>query len=696
MLSRLQKYIVQELYTLRRATPQSFRAFYKRIPNPPKGTDQQTSIIRSLERLIDQGYIVGKGRKTKEKWFLYEVLLTGIGRHAAKKTFGSQQTLPFTKKKTNKTRMKKVVSIFIALALLMPFSVHADGMMVPPSEQWIEESGQQAVIMYENGVETLVLSTSFQGDAEDFGWIVPVPNKPEVSRGSQELFSNLQSATSIAPTYTKNTFGLGAVDEVTTSTVSVIDVTNVDYYEVTTLQAQNSADLVKWFTDNKYTYPSSASHVLHSYIDNGWYFVAMRINPENISWDPIQTSFRTGQATPVKLVFEAPHVVYPLKISSVTAPSVTTTTPTTPSLTPTYSTGQFGNSLKIDTSDVVSIGSTKLFPDNAGTIELWVSPDTTWQQSTGYWEFLTVTDSSGRDLFEFRRRKDFSSESLQFIAYPSTGSFQSWRTALDQKFQWTAGQWYHVAVTWSDDQQPVFYVNGVSYPSEPGYPTTKTWNVRSASDGMMYIGERKKGSFLRGYLDELRISSTPHSASTIQSTYENSAKVVAPAQEADTIALFHFNNSLLESVTGESVTLIKPAAQKKVSTITHISRVPITLYVIADTRLTTTGFTTRFANTITDKGIQNLATNETGDPLLTPNKKKYTLTVLYASMTPASMTDDVFFKNAGTSATIGTPIGSNDPSSSLAFYLTLAVSFIFTLLFGAGLLVINRKPEKRY
>jgi len=697
MLSRLQKYIVQELYALKRATPHRFRAYYKRISNPPKAPDQQTSIIRSLERLIDQGYVVGKGRKTKEKWFLDEVLLTGTGRRAAKKTFGSQQTLPFTKKKSNKTRMKKVVGILVALMLLAPFSVRADGMMVPPAEQWIEESGQQAVVMYEDGIETLVLSTSFQGDAKDFGWIVPVPNKPEISRGSKELFSNLQTATSVAPTYRKNTFGLGATDEATTS-VSVIDVKNVDYYEVTTLQAQNSADLVKWFSDNDYTYPSSASYVLNSYIDNDWYFVAMRINPENISWDSIQQSFRTGQATPVKLVFEAPHVVYPLKISSVTSPTTTTTTPTypSPSVTPTYSTGQFGNSLKIDTHDVASIDSTKLFPNKAGTIELWVSPDATWQKSTGYWEFLTVTDSSGRDLFEFRRGKDSSTDSLQFIAYPSTGSFQSWRTASNQKFQWTAGEWYHVAVTWSVDQQPIFYVNGVSYPSEPSYSTTTTWNVRSAAGGMMYIGQRKNGSFLRGHLDELRISSTPHSAAAIQSTYENSAKAVAPAQEADTMALFHFNNSLLESVTGGSVTLIKPSTKKTVSTVSRISRVPITLYVIADKRLNASGFTTRFANTITDKGIENLAMDEIGDPLLNPSKKKYTLTVLYASMAPSSMADDVFFKDAGTSSTIGSPIGSRDPSSLLAFYLTLAVSFLFTLIFGAGLLVINRKPQKPY
>lgn len=591
--------------------------------------------------------------------------------------------------------MKKILSIAIALVLLAPLSATADGMMVPPAEQWIEESGQQAVIMYENGIETLVLSTSFQGDAEDFGWIVPVPNKPDISRGSEELFANLQSATNVVPTYSKNTFGLGAVEDVTT-TVSVIDVKNVDYYEVTTLQAESSADLAKWFSDNKYTYPSSASYVLNSYIENDWYFVAMRINPESLLWDPIQEGLRTGKATPVKLVFEAPHIVYPLKISSVTAPTTTTTTPKIPSITPTYGGARFGSSLQIDTHDVLSIDSTKLFPDIAGTIELWVSPDASWENSSGYWEFLNVVDASGKDLFEFRRGKNSSSDSLEFVAYTATGQYLSWRTALDQTFQWTAGQWYHVAVTWSEDQQPIFYVNGVAYPSEPAYSAITSWATRSAAGGTMYIGERKNGSFLRGYLDELRLSATPHSADVIRSDYQNGTDWVAPTEAADTMGLFHFNKSLQESVTGTTATLSSSTTNTITSTVTRISRVPITLYVIADRRLTATGFTTRFANTITDKGIRNLATDETGDPLLTPSEKKYTLTVLYASMAPTSMTEDVFFKDAGTSTTIGSPIGSNSSSSSLAFYLTLVVSFIFTLIFGIGLLVINRKSEKRY
>lgn len=94
--SPLQRFILLQSFTSRRPRypRQDFRLFYADLPKPPKPADQQNSITKSLERLIDRGLLVGYGRRTPEKWFIDEVRLTPTGRAQAKKLLGEQQRLP--------------------------------------------------------------------------------------------------------------------------------------------------------------------------------------------------------------------------------------------------------------------------------------------------------------------------------------------------------------------------------------------------------------------------------------------------------------------------------------------------------------------------------------------------------------------------------------------------------------------------
>ena len=55
--------------------------------------------------------------------------------------------------------------------------------------------GERGAIFYENNKETLVLSTSFSGSAEEFAWIIPTPAKPEIGKVSNELFTSLDERT---------------------------------------------------------------------------------------------------------------------------------------------------------------------------------------------------------------------------------------------------------------------------------------------------------------------------------------------------------------------------------------------------------------------------------------------------------------------------------------------------------------------
>lgn len=199
----------------------------------------------------------------------------------------------------------------------MPRASLADGMIVPPPYRKVSETAQKAVIWHDGITETLILSINFKGDAEDFGWIIPVPAKPEVSKASDELFTALEELTVPKVPRYKTPLGIGGYMEAPQkSTVQIIETKRVDIYDITVLKSGTSADLATWFSENNYPYPRDAEYILDNYIDNGWYFVAAKISTKALGYKTSQ-QLREGHATPLKLVFRSEKIIYPLKISSV-------------------------------------------------------------------------------------------------------------------------------------------------------------------------------------------------------------------------------------------------------------------------------------------------------------------------------------------------------------------------------------------
>ena len=93
MVSQLQQYIVRQLLRKGSSHPRQFVQYYQSVSKKPSRDDQLTIIARSIDRLIERGYLIGWGRKTKEKWFVEKVKLTPQGSAYAKKI--RLQPLPF-------------------------------------------------------------------------------------------------------------------------------------------------------------------------------------------------------------------------------------------------------------------------------------------------------------------------------------------------------------------------------------------------------------------------------------------------------------------------------------------------------------------------------------------------------------------------------------------------------------------------
>jgi hypothetical protein len=197
------------------------------------------------------------------------------------------------------------------------------------------QSAQRAVILYENstgnstgnttgnGTEHLILSVSFEGDAEDFAWVIPVPNKPEIAVSDPELFWELSdfTRTEIPPEHGFGCADFGGAAPGDQDGVDVVEEQVVGPYATAILSATNATALADWLNANGYIFPEDGEEIISEYIEKEWYFVATKINAVE---EDTGYALAEGAIEPIVLSFASDKIVYPLRITSLsaTAPQV--------------------------------------------------------------------------------------------------------------------------------------------------------------------------------------------------------------------------------------------------------------------------------------------------------------------------------------------------------------------------------------
>lgn len=213
--------------------------------------------------------------------------------------------------------MKKLFFVLSLIIFVAPLVASADGVIFPPPDYWMQETDQKAVIFHEKDTETMIISISFRGDAEDFSWVVPTPSRPEVEKSTDELFTSLEKLT--APQYGYRGMPMYDVMEgamPASQGVTVVETKKVEYYDIAVLEADDPEALTKWLNENKYNFPEEAKYLLEDYIINKWYFTAIKIDTSSLGRN-VEAQLRQGHAVPLKFTFASSKIVYPLKISGI-------------------------------------------------------------------------------------------------------------------------------------------------------------------------------------------------------------------------------------------------------------------------------------------------------------------------------------------------------------------------------------------
>ncbi len=218
----------------------------------------------------------------------------------------------------------------ILFAALLPADALACGGFFC-SQTPIDQSAESIVfsVNSETGKVETHVQISYQGEAEDFAWVVPVPTVPDLFLSTDQLFSTL--ALNTAPTFDLTYleegtcegyyYGYDDVDydgsysassslaDTGGAGVTIVATQQVGPYDTVTLQAQSSAALLQWLQDNSYDLPDALDPVLAPYVANEAYFVALRLANDKSA----------GDIAPLGMRYDGTKASIPIQLTSIAA-----------------------------------------------------------------------------------------------------------------------------------------------------------------------------------------------------------------------------------------------------------------------------------------------------------------------------------------------------------------------------------------
>lgn len=210
-----------------------------------------------------------------------------------------------------------------ALALLLSASVtYACGgffcQLVP-----IDQAGEQIIFRQNGNQITAIVLIQYAGDADDFSWVVPVPGIPELSTGSDLVFSPLEFATRpqfileqegspCAPLQFPG-FGASPVDSTGNGSeddgVEILDMLTVGPFDIQIVASDDPDALATWLDVNNYDLSDRGRDLIAPYVAEGMNFVALRLRQDQ----------GVGDLQPLIMKYESDGPTIPIRLTAVAA-----------------------------------------------------------------------------------------------------------------------------------------------------------------------------------------------------------------------------------------------------------------------------------------------------------------------------------------------------------------------------------------
>ncbi len=233
-------------------------------------------------------------------------------------------------------RSAAFVLVFLLLGITYeegdPFCV-----IFPPNNRDIFGVGQRSILIFSEGEVSLIPQVHFEGNARDFGILIPVPARPALETVGATIFSEASFLTQPLVRRTSPGCGCGESDPMVAPQiralgekgalvqtdenggVTVIYEQIVGVFDATVLQASNASVLTRWLNENGYHYNPADTSVFDDYIARNWYWIAMKLDTSQVP-EQIGTwwSASTNPAR-IRFAYSDSALTYPLKISAISA-----------------------------------------------------------------------------------------------------------------------------------------------------------------------------------------------------------------------------------------------------------------------------------------------------------------------------------------------------------------------------------------
>jgi hypothetical protein len=190
----------------------------------------------------------------------------------------------------------------------------------------VVQAGEQIVFSQSGNDISALVRIFYQGDAEDFSWVVPVPASLEldggVDVGSDLTFTELDAATQPqfvleqqgeacpSPVFGGGTTG-GVSESVADSASGGVSVeeTTVGPFDVQLITSENPDAMANWLVDNNYDLSDRGRELIEPYVLDGMKFVGLKL----------RSGQSAGSIQPVILRYQSEKPMIPIRLTAVAA-----------------------------------------------------------------------------------------------------------------------------------------------------------------------------------------------------------------------------------------------------------------------------------------------------------------------------------------------------------------------------------------
>ena len=184
---------------------------------------------------------------------------------------------------------------------------------VPPLGKPVVNADQTVVLIWDAATKTqhFIRRASFKSDADDFGFLVPSPTRPELSESGNEAFGVLAKLTEPETKTVKRPTGggcgcsdmpPGSASHTKTAAVEVLEEKLVAGFHASVLETKSAAALVAWLRDNGYAFSPAVEAWAKPYVEKGWKITALKVakaadrkEAKDVAASALRMSFQTDR-----------------------------------------------------------------------------------------------------------------------------------------------------------------------------------------------------------------------------------------------------------------------------------------------------------------------------------------------------------------------------------------------------------------